>query len=407
VDLILLDLRLPDGDGLEVLKEAKILNDETMVVIMTGFGEVETAVEAMKMGAYDFLIKPLDLNHLSLLVKRAVSHQALRQEVKFLRSRERDRSYLGDIIGESRQMRQIKHLIEKASQTPRTSILIRGETGTGKELVANAIHYQSDRSHGPFIKINCSALPEHLVEAELFGHEKGAFTDAKAQKKGLLELAHRGSVFLDEISEMKPSLQSKLLRVIEDRTLRRVGGTSDLSIDVRVMAATNQDLEKSVSQGSFREDLYYRLRVFEIELPPLRERKEDILLLASAFVLHYNQEFKKVISGFSPLTERMLSEYRWPGNVRELKNAIERAMILADGDQILPEHLSFLTSARDRAASYPSDTSSSGLTLEEVERRYLRDFMKGFSGSKAEAARRLGVTRTTLRKKLRTYDLDS
>ena len=407
IDLILLDLRLPDGSGLEVLKEAKMLSDEIVVIIITAFGEVETAVEAMKMGAYDVLIKPLDLDHLSLLIKRGLGNQALQQEVRYLRQREKDRSYLGEIIGETPGIRQIKSLIEKASQTPRTSILIRGESGTGKELVANAIHFQSARANSPFIKINSSAIPESLVEAELFGYEKGAFTDAKASKKGLLELAHLGSLFLDEISEMKPSLQSKLLRVLEEQKFKRLGGVSDISVDVRIIAATNKDLEAAVSEGSFRQDLFYRLRVLEIVLPPLRERKGDIPLLTSAFVLHYNQEFKKTVRGLSPLAERMLQEYYWPGNVRELRNVLERAMILAEGDQILPEHFS-LTPASFKTASAPGhqDLSSYALTLEEVERRYLQGFLKAFPGNKSEAAQRLGVTRTTLRKKMRALGLN-
>ena len=406
IDLILLDLRLPDGDGLEVLREAKMVSDETVVIVMTAFGEVETAVEAMKMGAYDFLTKPLDLNHLSLLMKRALSNQALQREVKFLRAEEKYRNRLGEIIGESPKMKQIKSLTQKASQTPRTSILIRGASGTGKELVANAIHYQSARASAPFVKINSSAIPESLVEAELFGYEKGAFTDAKAPKKGLLELAHRGSIFFDEISEMKLPLQAKLLRVLEQQAFRRLGGTSDISVDVRIIAATNRNLETAVSEGSFREDLLYRLRVFEITLPPLRERREDIPLLTSAFILHYNQEFNKAIRGLFPLAERMLYEYPWPGNVRELKNVLERAMILAEGDRILPEHLSLVPLPLEKSLS-AVDLLPYSLTLGEVEKRYLEGFMKSFRGSKSEAARHLGVTRATLRKKLRDYDLES
>ena len=407
IDLLLLDLRLPDGSGLDVLKEAKILSDEIVCIIMTAFGEVETAVEAMKMGAYDFLIKPLDLDHLSLLLRRAIGVQALQQEVRFLRQREKDRSQLGEIIGESPRIRQIKSLIQKASQTPRTSILIRGESGTGKELVANAVHFQSARAGAPFIKINSSAIPESLVEAELFGYEKGAFTDAKVAKKGLLELAHHGSIFFDEISEMKPSLQSKLLRVLEEQSFKRLGGVSDILVDVRIIAATNRNLEAAVSEGVSREDLFYRLRVLEIVLPSLRERKEDIPLLTLAFILHYNQEFKKAIRGLAPLAESMLQEYPWPGNVRELRNVLERAMILTEGDWILPEHLSLIAPTFERVHSPDQDPLPYSLTLEEVERRYLMGFLKAFPGSKSEAARQLGVTRATLRKKMRVLGLDS
>jgi transcriptional regulator with PAS, ATPase and Fis domain len=339
-------------------------------------------------------------------MKRALSNQALQREVKFLRAEEKYRNRLGEIIGESPKMKQIKSLTQKASQTPRTSILIRGESGTGKELVANAIHYQSARASAPFVKINSSAIPESLVEAELFGYEKGAFTDAKAPKKGLLELAHRGSIFFDEISEMKLPLQAKLLRVLEQQAFRRLGGTSDISVDVRIIAATNRNLETAVSEGSFREDLLYRLRVFEITLPPLRERREDIPLLTSAFILHYNQEFNKAIRGLFPLAERMLYEYPWPGNVRELKNVLERAMILAEGDRILPEHLSLVPLPLEKSLS-AVDLLPYSLTLGEVEKRYLEGFMKSFRGSKSEAARHLGVTRATLRKKLRDYDLES
>ncbi len=407
LDLMLLDLRLPDGSGLDVLKEAKILSDDIVVIMMTAFGEVETAVEAMKMGAYDFLIKPLDLDHLSLLIRRAMGVQALQQEVQFLRQRERDHSQLREIIGESPWIMQIKSLIQKASQTPRTSILIRGESGTGKELVANAIHFQSARAGAPLVKINSSAIPESLIEAELFGYEKGAFTDAKVAKKGLLELAHHGSIFLDEISEMKPSLQSKLLRALEDQSFKRLGGASDISVDVRIIAATNRDLEAAVSEGTFREDLFYRLRVLEITLPPLRERREDIPLLTSAFILHFNQEFKKAVRGFTPLAEKMLQDYFWPGNVRELKNVLERAMILTEGDWILPEHLS-LVAPISRMAHFPDqDPLAHSMTLEEAERRYLKGFLKAFPGSKSEAAHQLGITRATLRKKMRALGLDS
>ena len=340
IDLILLDIRLPDIDGLEVLKKIKEIDSEILVIMMTAVcTDIPTAVAAMKFGAYHYLNKPFELDELKLLIEKGLETKHLINEVRRLRRQQKEQSQNFHINGVSPPIQYVRELIGMISKTQKTSVLIQGESGTGKELAANAIHYHSKRCDRPLMKINCSAIPETLLEAELFGYEKGAFTDAKNTKRGLFELADGGTVFLDEIGDMKPLLQSKILRFLETQTFMRVGGEREIKVDVRIIAATNRDLETLVREESFRKDLYYRLKVMVVEMPPLRDRPEDILVLSSLFFEENNREHGKNIKGFNDEARRLMTQYPWPGNVRELKNVIERAMILTDQEWIKPDKL--------------------------------------------------------------------
>ena len=344
VDLVLLDYRLPDGDGLTLsCVKIKELSPDTLVILMTAFSTVENAVAAMKHGAYHYLNKPFNLDDVSAIVEKALETSRLRREVRMLRGSQSREYGFDAIIGASPAMVAAKSLLERIAASPATTVLLTGETGTGKDLVAKAIHYNSERASKPFVNITCSALPEQLLESELFGHERGAFTDARQQKRGLLETADGGTVFLDEIGEMTPGLQAKLLRFLEERTFKRVGGLSDIRVDVRVMAATNRDLEDEVKAGKFRDDLFYRLQVMPVRLPPLRERVGDIRLLVAHYIDRYNREFRKHVRGLQPAAQALLEQYRWPGNVRELRNAIERAMLLADNGLLGAEDFATLS----------------------------------------------------------------
>jgi len=406
VDLVLLDIRLPGKDGLEILKKIKAWDQDILVIMMTAFAELEPAIEAMKNGAFDYLIKPFDLDELRLVVEKALETQKLRREVLRLKRLHLAGMPECEIYGVSSQIEAVREEIRLVSTTPRTSVLIQGESGTGKELVANAIHYSSNRRDKPLIKINCSAIPDNLLESELFGHERGAFTDARTMKKGLFELANGGTVFLDEISSLKLSLQPKLLRILETQSLRRVGGISDIKIDVRIIAATNQNLETCVREGSFREDLYYRLKVWVIDIPPLREHPEDILHLAKLFLDQENRNFNKNILGFNPKAEEILLHYLWPGNVRELKNVIERAVILCRDEYILPEHLPReLQLESDKAPILGEGITSANMSLDEIEKRHIIYVLKENKGNKSRTARILGISRSTLREKLRLYGI--
>ncbi len=401
VDLAILDIRLPGMDGLQTMERIRKLDPTILTIVMTGYADVETAVRAMKMGAYDYINKPFELDEMKLIIFKALETQKLRMELTRLRRGRMERWTEAGIIAASERMKEVLDLVEKVSQTPKTSVLIQGETGTGKELIAHAIHNRSSRSNKPLMDLNCSAIPENLMEAHIFGHEKGAFTDAKTQNKGLFELADGGTVFLDEIGDLSLSLQPKLLRFLETQTFKRVGGTLDLKVDVRIIAATNKNLVQATKDKSFREDLYYRLKVMEIHIPPLKQRKDDIIPLTYSFLNHFNQEFKKGIEGISPKAESLLEAYDWPGNVRELKNSIERAVLLAGGGQILPQHLPWEIRGKEveeAPAQYRLDYS-----LEEMERMHILNVLRETGGNKSLAARRLGISRSTLREKLIKY----
>jgi len=400
-DICLLDYRLPDCHGINLLKEIRLRGLDAAVILMTGYAEVALAVEAMRAGAYTFLVKPLDLDELQRHAGQALA--SLRAHRRLAAGGPEAPATPGGLLGVSPAIRRIKALVDRVGASARTAVLLTGESGTGKELVAEALHASSPRAGGPLIKVNCSAIPETLIEAEMFGYERGAFTGAREAHRGLFEQADGGTIFLDEISELRPSLQPKLLRALEDRAVRRIGGARDLALNLRVIAATNRDLEQRVREGSFREDLYFRLRVVHIAVPPLRDRPEDILPLAAHFLARIADEVGKAVRGFAPLTERLLLEYAWPGNVRELRNAIERAVILAE-DPLLGPDL-FPDQAREHRWQGPPGRCQLelplGLPLREVERRYIRFLLEEHGPNRSEASRILGVSRATLRRKLR------
>ena len=409
-DLILMDIRMLNVSGIEALEQIKIINPAIPVIIMTAYASVETAVNALKKGAYDYLTKPLDFDELKIVIARATEHTRLKKENEYLKERLDEKFDRRNIIGGSAAMTKLLDTVSQVAPTEAT-ILITGESGTGKEMIANAIHYNSPRREQPFIKINCAALNEMLLESELFGHEKGAFTGADRRREGKFRQADGGSLFLDEVSEMSPAMQVKLLRVLQERELTRVGGAEVIKIDVRVIAASNKDLKKEMEQKRFREDLFYRLNVVALNVPPLRERREDVVLLAQHFLQIFTVKNSKSIKGFTPQAMDMLVKYSWPGNVRELMNAVERAVVLSRGDYIDAEELSLMMAdnflsndrvpARDlnQPAGYPEN-----LPLEEVEKRSILESLNACGGNKSEAARRLGITRKTLRKKLEKYE---
>jgi len=400
-DLVLLDLRLPDMDGIDVLRALKGRHPETAVIIITGFGQIQSAVEAMKAGATDYLEKPFEhLDKLKLAVARSLEEVRARREIQRLHRLQEKEYRVDQLIGDSEGTRRLRELIGKLARSEAATILIHGESGTGKELVARGLHYESSRRDSPFMEVNCAAITETLFESELFGHEKGAFTDAKAAKKGLMELADRGTLFLDEVSEMSLNSQAKFLRVLQERVLRRVGGTRDIKVDLRIIAATNRPLETRVKEGQFREDLFYRLNVIPIHIPPLRERRDDIMPLARHFVIDANTRFHKSIKGFSPEAERVMMGYQWPGNVRELRNLIERLVILGGSELIEPQHLPVQFATQVRRAVVPETSTDEPRTLAEVERAYIAQIMQRVESNKSKAAKILGISRQTLRKKL-------
>jgi two-component system response regulator HydG len=402
-DLILMDVRMVKVSGLQALAEIKSFNPAIPIIIMTAYSSVETAVEALKNGAYDYLTKPLDFDELRLAMERAMDHKELREENRLLRETLGSHFDRRHIIGQSRAMVRILETVAQVAPSEAT-VLITGESGTGKEMIAGAIHFNSPRKNGPFVKINCAAITETLLESELFGHEKGAFTGAHRQKEGRFRQAHGGSLFLDEISEMSLAMQVKLLRVLQEREITRVGGEEVITVDVRIIAATNKDLSREIEAGRFREDLYYRLNVVALEMPPLRERREDIPLLAQHFLEALSRENRKSIKGFTPQAMDRLITYHWPGNVRELMNAVERGVVLSRSEYLDEAVLSLISGDESSFREISSgDAVNAATPLNEVEKTTILKTLEAAGGNKSEAARRLGITRRTLHKRLKLY----
>ena len=403
VDLVLLDYRLPDTDGVSILRKIKDFDQDILVVLLTAYATIETAVEAMKLGAYHFAIKPFNLDDVAALVERALETTRLRREVRQYRANAARPYSLQRIVGASSAMMALRHLVARVAVSPSSTVLLTGESGTGKDLVAKVIHYSSDRAARPFMNITCSALPEHLLESELFGHERGAFTDARLQKKGLLETADGGTVFLDEIGEMTPALQAKLLRFLEDKAFKRVGGSSDIRVDVRVIAATNRNLETEVKQSRFRSDLFYRLNVLPIAIPPLRTHTEDVPLLVEYFIDGFNTEFRKRVLGATPAAYTLLQQYGWPGNVRELRNVIERAMLLSDGDRLEARDFPALSAVAGTGNEF--ELPAQGVDLEKLERSLVIQALRRSGGNQTRAGAMLGLNRDQIRYRIEKFDL--
>ncbi|MGI5869840.1 MAG: sigma-54-dependent transcriptional regulator [Kiritimatiellia bacterium] len=415
IDVMLSDVRMPGMDGLELLREALRLHPDLVVIMLTAYGSVETAVEAMKLGAADFLTKPVNLDHLDITISKAIRQRALESENRALKSRLDAKFGLENIVGSSPAMERLFDVIRQAAPTQAT-VLIEGASGTGKELVAQAIHRLSTRSDGPFVAVHCAALSTSLLESELFGHEKGAFTGAVARRKGRFEMAHGGTLFLDEISEIEPSVQVKLLRVLEERRFERVGGMESIDVDIRIVAATNRDLREYVKEGKFREDLYFRLDVVNIKMPPLKERGGDIALLCNRFIQEFAEVNARPVSHITPEAIAILQAYSWPGNVRELRNTIEKMVVLSRGDTLdaddIPENIrdearrNGVSGADGAADAAPAEDFAPTESLAEVEKRKILAALDAAGGNRSKAALALGISRRTLHRKLNQWKND-
>jgi len=408
LDLIMLDVKLPDKKGTDLLEDFKKNKPELPVIMITAFGVIEDVVTAMRRGAYDFITKPIDYTKLESTIKNALETASLKRELAYYKEKEKKQFDTNQIVAHSEAMIDLLGMVKKIAQSEASIVLLQGESGTGKDLLAQAIHQLSRRRDRTYLAINCSTIPENLLESELFGHEKGAFTDAKKQKKGLVELADEGTLFLDEISTLNLHFQAKLLRFLENHSFKRVGGLKDIEVDLRVIAATNQDIELASHEGKFRRDLFYRLNVCPVYISPLRERKEDIIPLVQHFIFHYNMRFRKNIRGLTMETKKLFIEYDWPGNARELKNAVERAMIFEDDSLIstkyLPIHLNKNTSPLTGHSS--EELLGKNLSLHEMEKRLIINALKKENGNKTKAAKLLKITRDTLRYKIKKLNIN-
>lgn len=406
-DLVMLDVMLPDKKGTILLEEFKKQWPDLPVIMITAFGVIDDAVTAMRRGAYDFITKPINYTKLQSTIKNALETASLKEKIAYYEQKEKKAFDISQVVISSRPMHQIMDMVQKIAQSEASIILLQGESGTGKDLLAQAIHHLSRRKNAPYVVINCSAIPENLMESELFGYEKGAFTDAKQRKKGQIELADGGTLFLDEISTLNLNLQAKLLRFLETHTFKRVGGLKDIEVDIRVIATTNHDLEEASQNGNFRRDLFYRLNVCPISIPPLRKRKEDILPLANHFIHQYSQKFRKNIRGLDREAEKLFLEYSWPGNVRELKNAVERAMIFEEriliSSSYLPIYLNHHATISQEGS--PDKFSEESLSLHDMEKKLLIKALRKAKGNKSKAARILHITRDTIRYKIKKFKI--
>jgi len=409
-DLVITDLKMPKVDGLQVLKTVKELSPDTVVIVITAFASTETTVEAMKEGAYDYITKPFQNDEMKIRIKKALEKRRLSAENILLKKQLKDRAVFDNIVGKSEKIEKVFELVRKVSDSM-SNILIYGDSGTGKELIARAIHFNSRKKDKPFVTINCGALPEGLLESELFGHMKGSFTGAVFNKEGLFEVANGGTIFLDEVGETSPAIQVKLLRVLQDKEFKRVGGTKEIKVDVRIITATNRDLSKAVSEGKFREDLYYRLNVIPITLPPLKERADDIPLLADHFLNKFNKALNKNVKGFSQTTMELFRNYEWRGNVRELENVIERAVALSNSEIITPEYLPDILRDSSRSSSaIPVNIPHEGLDLEgligDIEKELLLKALEKTNWIKKDAAKLLHLNFRSFRYRLDKYNLN-
>ncbi|MBC8191509.1 MAG: sigma-54-dependent Fis family transcriptional regulator [Candidatus Marinimicrobia bacterium] len=410
-DLILLDIGLPGMDGLTFLEKLKTEFDDVEVIMITGQADLRSAIRAIKLGAMDYIRKPIDPDELKIQVNHAIDRRKKREQLSYLQ--DKSQNHFGNIVGTSEPMQKVYQFIYQVAESSKTTILIRGETGTGKGLVARSIHYQSPRAKHPFIEVNCSAIQPSLLESELFGHEAGAFTDAKKRKKGLLELAHEGTFFLDEVGDMNLASQSKLLKVLEEKTFRRVGGTKEIKIDARIISASSKDLMTLVEENKFRADLYYRLNVASVRLPALRERDDDIIILSNYFLDVFNKEFKRNIRSISPAAQKMLMKHPWVGNVREIRNVIERAVLFEQGDVLSPQTISLQHDSQSREVQDLLDVSvnqvfhlpEEGISLEELEQNLLKQALERTGGNKTKAAALLGLSRETMKYRLKKFKL--
>jgi len=404
-DLVMLDYKLPGMTGLEVLRQIRTDDEDIVVLMMTAYSNVEDAVEAMRLGAFDYVSKPFNMDELMLTVAKALETTRLKREVRDFRAQMKKEFGFDRILGTCPQIVRLFGMIRDVAESGASTVFLRGESGTGKDLVAKAIHYNSDRANRPFMNITCTAISEALLESELFGHERGAFTDAKQQKKGLFELADHGTVFLDEVGDMPLNLQAKLLRFLEEKTFRRVGGVKDIAVDVRIIAATNRDLEKLIADGQFREDLYYRINIIPIELPPLRERGDDIRIIAEFFVDQFATEFRRGARQISEAGVQKLKEYAWPGNVRELRNTIERAVLFCKNGTIEAADLTIGPTVAARPTLVPTDIPSDGISIQDIEERLVRKALEQTENNQTRAAKLLRLSRDQLRYRMERYGM--